>query len=145
MHCIKLQESQSHYFPTHSWFFSFFSKAMNFFILSTGLFFKKSAYALLVFLSWLPFMQISGIILGVNIISRKVSLASANGAWWFKGVLRLQPGFFWGQNTLRKFFGSKEHLVWLKIHFNLAKMITVQNYITEKIYVNRYTHIQCSS
>ena len=113
MHCIKLQESQSHYFPTHSWFFSFFSKAMNFFILSTGLFFKKSAYALLVFLSWLPFMQISDIILGVNIISRKVSLASANGAWWFKGF---------SETPTRDFLGAEhpEKIFWLERASSLA-------------------------
>ena len=57
---------------------------------------------------------------GVNIISRKASLASINGAGGVRGHCVLHP--------LRKFLGSKEHLVWLKIDLNMAEIITVQDY-----------------
>ena len=33
-----------------------------------------------------------------------------------------------GQNTQRKFLGSKEDLDWLKIDLNVAEIITVQDY-----------------
>ena len=39
-------------------------------------------------------MQISDMILGVNIISGKMSVASVNGAGGSGGVLRPQPGFY---------------------------------------------------
>ena len=52
-------------------------------------------------------MQISDMILGVNIISGKVKIASVNGAGVSGGVLR--P------------IGSKEHPDWLKINFNAAE------------------------
>ena len=42
-------------------------------------------------------------------------------------ALRLSRGFR-GQNPLRKLLGSKEHLDWLKIDLNAAKVITVQDY-----------------
>ena len=35
---------------------------------------------------------------------------------------------FRGRSSLRKFLGSKEHLDWLKIDLNVAKIITVQDY-----------------
>ena len=35
---------------------------------------------------------------------------------------------FRGQNALRKLSGSKEHLDWLKIDLNAAKIITIQDY-----------------
>ena len=37
-----------------------------------------------------------------------------------------------GRSKLRKFLGFKEHLDWLKIDFNAAKIITVQNYNNNK-------------
>ena len=40
-----------------------------------------------------PYMQISDMILGVNIISGKVSVASVNRAGGFWGVLRPKQGF----------------------------------------------------
>ena len=66
-------------------------------------------------------------ILRVNIIGGKVSVASFNGAGGFGG----------------KFLGSKEHLDWLKIYFNAAEIITVQDY--NKKNVNGSTHIQCKN
>ena len=68
-------------------------------------------------------MQISDIILQVNLIGTKMSVASFSGA----GVRRPQCSRgFRGQSTLRKFLGSNEHLDWFKIDFNAAKVITVQ-------------------
>ena len=68
---------------------------------------KKNAYGSLVFFNQVPYMQLSHMIPGVNIISRKVSVASVNGVWGSGGVLRTPVG------PLRKFSGSKEHLNWL--------------------------------
>ena len=81
------------------------------FILYTGLAFlkKKNANPLLVFFNWVPYMQISDMISGVNIISGKVSIASVNGAG---GVLRPQCG----------------HIDWLKTNLNKAKKITILDY-----------------
>ena len=50
---------------------------------------------------------------------------------------------FMGQNTQRKFLGSKEDLDWLKIDLNVAEIITVQDYKHTKKIVNGSTHIQC--
>ena len=60
--------------------FSLISNATNFFIhpLNRFVLKKKNAYALLVFLNWVPYMQLSHMIPGVNIIGRKVSVASIN-------------------------------------------------------------------
>ena len=46
-----------------------------------------------VFFKWVPYMQISDMISGVNIIGRKVSVSSGNGPRGFGGVLRPQWGF----------------------------------------------------
>ena len=54
--------------------------------------FEKNAYGLLVFFNWVPYMQLSHMIPGVNIIGRKVSVASVNGAGESGCVLRLQWG-----------------------------------------------------
>ena len=67
---------------------------------------------------------------GVNIIGRKVSIVSANGAWGSGSVLRPQQG-------------SKEHLVWLKIDLNAAEIITGQDHKHKKTNVNGSIHIQC--
>ena len=40
---------------------------------------------------------------------------------------------FRGQSTLRKLLSSKEHLEWLKINLNVAKIITVQDYKHTKL------------
>ena len=67
-------------------------------------------------------------ILGVNIICRKASIASVNGAGggvW--GHSEPPSRGFKGWSSLRKFLGSKEHLDWLKIDLNAAKIITVQD------------------
>ena len=76
-------------------------------------------------------MQILDMILEVNIICWKVSIVSINGA----GAL----GVFWdpsrgfrGQSTLRGFLGFKEHLDWLTVGFNLAKIIIVEDYNNNK-------------
>ena len=53
---------------------------------------KKNAYVLLVFFNRVPYMQLSHMIAGVNIIDRKVSVASINGAGEFGGSLRCQRG-----------------------------------------------------
>ena len=50
---------------------------------------------------------------------------------------------FRGQSTLREFFGSKEHLDWLKIDLNVAEIITVQDNKHKKTNVNGSTHVQC--
>ena len=55
-------------------------------------------------------MQLSHMIPGVNMIGRKVSVASVNVAGGSGGSLR----------PLRKFLGSKEHLDWLKKDLNAA-------------------------
>ena len=65
----------------------------------------------------------------MNIIGRKVSVASVNGAGGFRGVLRSQLRF---QGTLRKILGSKEHVDWLKIDLNVTEIITVQGYKHKK-------------
>ena len=60
--------------------FSFISNAANFFNHSLNRFVsKKNAYELLVFFNQVPYMQLSHMITGVNIIGRKVSVASING------------------------------------------------------------------
>ena len=51
---------------------------------------------------------------GVTIISQKVSVASIYEARIFR---------LWTE-----FLGSKEHLDWLKMDLNVAKIITVQDY-----------------
>ena len=65
----------------------------------------------------------------MNIIGRKVSVASVNGAGGSGDVLRSQ---LWFQGTLRKILGSKEHVDWLKIDLNVAEIITVQGYKHKK-------------
>ena len=67
----------------------------------------------MVFFNQVPYMQISDMILGVNIISGKVNIASVNGAGGSGGILR--P------------IGSKEHPDWLKIDFNAAEIIQDYN------------------
>ena len=66
---------------------------MNYFIQSLNrfvCFFLKNANALLVFFKWVPYMQISDMILGVNIIGEKVNAASVIGG--FGGVLKNPAG-----------------------------------------------------
>ena len=54
-----------------------------------------------------------------------------------------------GQNTKRKFLGSKEDLGWLKIDLNVAEIITVQDYKhTKKILwmeVHKYSVKACQA
>ena len=72
---------------------SFLSNATNFFIHSLNRFvLKQNAYGLLVVFNWVCYMPLSLIIPGVNIISKKVSVASINGAGGSEGVLRSQQG-----------------------------------------------------
>ena len=47
------------------------------------------------------------------------------GIW---GCSETPAGALGGQSTLRKFLDSKEHLNWLKIDLNVAKIITVVDY-----------------
>ena len=65
---------------------------------------------------------------GANIISRKASVASVNRAG---GSEPLSRGFR-GWSPIRKFLGSKEHLDWLKIDLNTAKIRAVQGYMRTK-------------
>ena len=81
IHSIKLKKVRVIIFPFIPGRFSFIGNATNFFIHSFNRFvLKKNAYALLVFSNWVPYMQPLHMIPGVNIISRKVSVASVNGA-----------------------------------------------------------------
>ena len=48
-------------------------------------------------------MQISGMIPGVNIISRKVNVVSVNGAGEYGGVLRPQQGVLVGEAPQENF------------------------------------------
>ena len=65
---------------------------------------------------------------GANIISRKASVASVNRAG---GSEPLSRGFR-GLSPIRKVLGSKEHLDWLKIDLNTAKIKAVQGYMRTK-------------
>ena len=58
----------------------------------------------------------------------KVSVARINRAG---GSEPLNRGYR-GWSPLRKFLGSKEHLDWLEIDLNLARIRTVQDYICTK-------------
>ena len=54
---------------------------------------------------------------------------------WSWGVWRCSEtpaGVLVGWSTLRKFLGSKGYLDWLKIDFNAAEIITVQDYKKKK-------------
>ena len=86
-------------------------------------------------------MQISDMILGVNIIDKKVRVVSVNGVGDL-GVFWDPTREFRGRITLRKFLGSKEHLDWLKIDYNAAEITTVQDY-NKEIDLKGSTHIQC--
>ena len=63
---------------------------------------------------------------GANIISGKASITSNNRAGGLGCSEPLSRGFN-GQSPLKKFLGSKEHLDWLKIDLNAAKIITVHD------------------
>ena len=63
-------------------------------------------------------------ILGVNIISGKASVACVKGAW---GALSSSEGDLGGGAPLRKFLGSIDYLEWLKTDLNVAKTSTVQD------------------
>ena len=69
----------------------------------------------------------------MNIIGRKVSVASVNGAGGSVGFLRPQRGPY------KNFLGSKEHLNWFKIDLNAAEII-FKTINTHKINVNGSTH-----
>ena len=95
-HCIntgkdsKKESSFSHSFLA---IFFFISNATNFFIHSLNRFvLKKNAYGLLVFFNWVPYMQLSHMISGVNITDKKVIVASVNRPGRPGGVLRPKQG-----------------------------------------------------
>ena len=67
-------------------------------------------------------MQLSHMIPGVTIISKKASIASVNGTG---GVWKLSET---PAGSLRKFAGTKKHLNWLKIDLNATEIITIQDY-----------------
>ena len=58
---------------------------------------------------------------GVNIISRKASAVSVNGAGGFRR---------W--NPLKKLLGTKEHLDWFKADLSAADIRNAQNYTRTK-------------
>ena len=66
-------------------------------------FLKKNAYMFLFFFNRVPYMQISGLIPGANIIGRKVNVASINREWGSGSVLRPQQGFY-GADHPKKMF-----------------------------------------
>ena len=86
MQCIKLEECQSH-FPI---FPSLVMQQISSFI---HYFFKKNAYAQLVFFNQVTYMQILDMISRVNIIGRKVSIASINGPGGSGGIPEPHEGF----------------------------------------------------
>ena len=61
-------------------------------------------------------------VLGVN-IRRKASVVSVNRAGGSGGCSETLSRDFRRQSPQRKFLGSKEHLDWLKIDLNAAKII----------------------
>ena len=67
---------------------------------------------------------------GVNIINRKARVVRVNRAMQSgEGTLNPSAGVF---EALRKFLDSKDHLNWLPIVFNVAEIITLQNYKCKK-------------
>ena len=68
------------------------------------------------------------LILEVNIISGKVSIASVNRACGRRGALSPSAGVLGARALLRKCLGYKEHLDLPKIDLNAAKITTVQDY-----------------
>ena len=75
-----------------------------------------------------PWRLLSDIIPGKNTVSGKASVASANRARGPEEHSEPLRGGFSMQSPLRKFLVIKEHLDWLKIDLNAAKIITVQYY-----------------
>ena len=84
--------------------FYFISNAKNFFIHSLNRF-KKNAFALQVFFNLVPYMQISDMIVGVNIMGGKVSVASFNRAGSLQGV-QLHDLWFIFYDSIWNFHGS---------------------------------------
>ena len=80
---------------------------------------------LLGFFSGVPYMQLSHMIPGVNIIGRKVSKCQQSLRVWECSETPV--------GLLRKFLDSKEHLNWLKIDVNVAEIITIQDYKHKKL------------
>ena len=62
------------------------TKSLNRFVFVVVFFLKKDAYALVVFFNQVPYRQISDMIYGVNMTSRKVSVVSVNRAGGGGGV-----------------------------------------------------------
>ena len=82
--------------------------------------------------------------LGALYANTRHDLRSEYNCWKSEHSELGKLGVFWDcSGSLRKFLGSKEHLVWLKIDLNAAEIITVQNYKHKKTDVNGSTHIQC--
>ena len=70
----------------------------------------------------MPYMQLSHMIPGMNIIGRKESVASVNRAGGGLGVVWDPSG------APKKTFRLKEHLDWFKKDLNAAEIITIQDY-----------------
>ena len=47
---------------------------------------------------------------------------------WGLGLSEPLSGVFRGSSPMKKFLGSKEHLDWLKIDLDVAKIITVPRF-----------------
>ena len=69
---------------------------------------------------------------GKNIISRKENVRrvyeAAGSGGREGGALKLSAGILGRWSPPRKLLGSKEHLDWLKIHLNVVRITTVQDY-----------------
>ena len=76
----------------------------------------------------------------VNIISGKASAARINRAAGSEGTLCPSAGGLGSGDPLRKFLSSKEHLDWLKIDLDAAKILLFKTICGQNINVNGSTH-----
>ena len=83
------------------------------------MFFKKNTYTLLVFSN--PLYANIRHDPRVEYNLQKSEHSEHQWSWRFWGVLT-------GCSILRRLLGLNKHLAWLKIDFNAAKIITVQDY-----------------
>ena len=72
--------------------------------------------------------QMTDMISAVNIVTGKASIVSVDRAGGCMGHSELLSEDSRGWSLLRKFLGCIEHLDWLKINLNVAKIVTVQDY-----------------
>ena len=72
--------------------------------------------------------QMTDMISAVNIVTGKASIVSVDRAGGSMGHSELLSEDSRGWSLLRKFLGCREHIDWLKINLNIAKIVTVQDY-----------------